>query len=353
VDTRNPKIDRRGFMKTGASLAAGAAMLKGATARAAVPDSKSIQNTGAIPVRRFGKTGHELPVFGHGGSAMINIFFDKYQTGDTLGSVEERVAMVRQAYDMGVRYFDTARGYAESESIMGKALNDVRDNVYIASKVAVFDPAHTRRSVEKSLEELQTDYVDSMQIHSPSIERLGVKESMKIHAELDKMRDEGMIRFLGLTTHVAFEEVYEMISTGGFDQVLLARGYFNMGLNAILTDPTIQWREACMAKAHELDMGIVVMKVLGAAIFAHNARNLFPDADDKTLGKLPAAAIRYVMSDPRVSMCNLGISFPSDLEKNLTTFTGDMSFTNQDRELLAKYSVKAYESEMVQGLEKV
>ena len=49
-----------------------------------------------------------------------------------------------------------------------------------------------------------------------------------------------MIQFIGLTTHVAFERVHEMIETGGFDQVLLARGYFKNVLGDIIDEFEIQ-----------------------------------------------------------------------------------------------------------------
>ncbi len=68
--------------------------------------------------------------------------------------------MVRYAFDQGIRYFDTARVYSESESIVGKGLKDVRKDAFIATKVAVTAPNQVRKSLEKSLEQLGMDYVD-------------------------------------------------------------------------------------------------------------------------------------------------------------------------------------------------
>ena len=70
---------------------------------------------------------------------MVGIWIKSY--GAPLLSVDERAAMVRHAYDQGVRYFDTARVYYESESIMGKGLKGVRDKVFLATKVATAIPA--------------------------------------------------------------------------------------------------------------------------------------------------------------------------------------------------------------------
>ena len=64
---------------------------------------------------------------------------------------------------------------------------------------------------------------------------------MKVHAELVKLRDEKLLRFIGLTTHVAFETVHEMIKTDGFDQVLLAYGYVRKGMDTMLSNRKIEY----------------------------------------------------------------------------------------------------------------
>ena len=141
-----------------------------------------------IPLRPFGKTGHKLPVLGMGGSAFVQVFIAAY--GVPLLSMEERVAMVRLGYDRGIRYFDTARVYGESERIVGQALKGVRDDCYVATKCHISDPAKTRETVEKSLKELDMDRVDCVQVHSPCIEAVGFEGAMKVHAQLVKLRDE-------------------------------------------------------------------------------------------------------------------------------------------------------------------
>ena len=159
------------------------------------------------------------------------------------------------------------------------------------------------------------------------------------------MKEEGLVRFIGLTTHVVFETVHKMISTGGFDQVLLAYGYFNKGMNTLLSNQNMQQRELCLAKAHELNMGIVAMKVMGASVFGHNAQAVVTDFDREALAKLPGAAIRWVMQDERISMLNIGVSKPSDIDDNLVVLRDDLKLTNDDRRLLAGFSARAYESE--------
>src|SRR5215472_153757 len=116
-------LPRREFLKAGFAAAL------------AVPPAKPITLTNAIPARPFGKTGHALPILAHGGSALVEKWSAGY--GVTVGSFAQRVEMVRHAYDRGIRYFDTSRNYMESESIYGEALRDVRQNIYLATKVGI------------------------------------------------------------------------------------------------------------------------------------------------------------------------------------------------------------------------
>ncbi len=339
------ELKRREFLKSGMVLGGATTAMAGGVfspqARAADAGKPAEQAT-TMPVRAFGKTGWKMPVLGMGGSAMIKQWNKEYGVG--VLPLEERVAMVRYAYDRGVRYFDTARVYAESESIMGQGLKGIREHVYIATKIADPRPTHTRASLEKSLKELQTDYVDCAQIHSPAIEKAGFEGAMKIHEQLLKLKDEGLVRFIGLTTHVAFEDVAKMVATGGFDQVLLAYAYFNRGLDTMLSHRNIQHRAVCLAKAHELGMAIVSMKVMGAGVFSHNSGNLVPGFAAEQLPKLPGAAIRWVLDDERISMLNIGISLPQDIDDNIAVLSEDLKLTNDDRRLLAEFSGKAYEA---------
>jgi predicted aldo/keto reductase-like oxidoreductase len=344
---RNPA--RREFLKSSALAAAGTSLLGASAAVAAAPAAKAIEvGPSGIPLRSFGKTGHKLPVLGMGGSAMVQIFIQAY--GVPLLTMDDRVAMVRHAYDSGIRYFDTARVYGESEQIMGKGLKGVRDNCYVATKCHITDPTKVRATLEKSLKELDMDYVDCVQVHSPCIEAVGFDGAMKVHAELVKLRDEKMLRFIGLTTHVAFETVCRMIQTDGFDQVLLAYGYVRKGMDTMLSNKKIEHRELCLANAAERGMAIVAMKVMGANMLSHNATKMVPDYDVQRLAKIPPAAIRWVLQDERVSMLNIGASMPGDIDKNLAVVRGDTKFTNQDRDLLADFSSRLYDSDAVKAL---
>jgi len=355
MDEKKEGMDRRHFLKTGIQ-AGGVMAFAAAAGKASAADvaetktapGKDISNPGKLPSRTFGRTGHELPIFGHGGSAMVAHEMKHY--GLPLLPDEERIAMVRHGYDRGMRYFDTARIYGDSENIMGAALKDVRHDVFINSKVFVMSPDRVRLSVEKSLEALDTDYVDAMQIHGPVVERLGYEGCMPIYEELAKLREEGMIRFIGMSGHSRFEEMYKLIASNNFDTILIEMGYFRKGYNTRHSNENLEWRQVCLAKAAELNVAISAMKVFGASIFGHNSRNVVADFDEEARAKLPAAAIRYVLSDPRVHMLTIGISMPEDIDRNIEILMGDTTFTVEDRELLASFSLRAYDSPLVQDM---
>ncbi len=340
--------NRRDFLKTSALGATAATMASSASHAAAPKDKVITTKPGAIPERAFGKTGHTLPIFAHGGSAMFKGDIAYY--GVPLLPLEERIAMVRHGYESGIRYFDTARIYGESEEIIGKALADVRDNVYIASKALVMETDRVRSSVERSLEALGTSYIDCMQIHGPVIERFGYEGCMPMYEELVKLRDEGLIRFIGMTGHSRFEEMYKMIDSGHFDTLLIEYGYFHKGYNTRHSPESVEWRGKCVARAAEQGMGILAMKVFAAWVFNHNSKALVPDFDEEQRAKLARAAIRFVLNDERVQLLNIGISMPSDIDTNIALLNGDTKLTNEDKNILEAFSQKAYLHPMVTDL---
>ncbi|HJN14483.1 MAG TPA: aldo/keto reductase, partial [Armatimonadota bacterium] len=200
-------IERRAFIRKAAEVAGAAAAVTGLASRrqeaqetAAEPaEPTPITQSGTIPTRVLGRTGVEVPILGFGGAAL------PAKWGNAL-STEDRVKLVRRAYDSGVRYFDTAISYTyeDSQAIIGEALKDVRDNVFITTKVDFWDVSkpdgrfttvpkgEATRQVEMNLGELQSEYIDAIMLHgTPGVEQMTVKQCMEVHAELAKARDEG------------------------------------------------------------------------------------------------------------------------------------------------------------------
>ena len=330
-------LRRRDFLKRTGQAAVAAGLAAGVAA-AAAPKDKKLKLADTIPARAFGKTGVKLPALGYGGAGLPKVW------GNPL-SLEDRVKLVRYAYERGVRYFDTASNYMESQSILGTALKDLRDSVYLATKVETTVVARVRKAVEKSLKELQTDHIDVIQIHgTPGLEQMSVKQAMKIHGELVKLRDEGVVRLIGFSAHSYFDKALALISTGGFDQCMLSYGYLPRGHNQLFSARMVALRNLCVAKAHERGMGIVAMKVIGAGVLGAWSGHVVPRFDKERTKKLPAAAIRYVLQDRRVHLLTIGMRLKHEIDANIKTLAGDVAYRTDDRALLAEFCARALDS---------
>ena len=75
------------------------------------------------------------------------------------------VKLLRAAYEGGIRFYDTANAYTDSEEKIGLALSDVRSDIVIATKSAARDKAGVLAHIENSLRMLKTDYIDLFQFH--------------------------------------------------------------------------------------------------------------------------------------------------------------------------------------------
>ena len=125
------------------------------------------------------------------------------------GSSDDRQskAALKQAYQAGVNFFDTADiyGSGHSEELLGRTLRDVRHQVYLATKVGslphsgkvmpvALDHHHIRLSVEASLNRLQTDYIDLYQLHSPPVNQI-----YQAITTLQELKEAGKIRYIGVS----------------------------------------------------------------------------------------------------------------------------------------------------------
>lgn len=163
---------------------------------------------------KLGNSGIETSPLGLGCWA-IGGLFKLFGEPDGWGEVDdsESIRAIRRAMELGVSLFDTADAYGtgHSEEVLGRALQDVRKRVVIATKGGfVHDrekreiygedtsPAYIRKALEASLKRLQTEYVDVYQVHNGTI--AGERIEPLFH-ELDKLRAEGKIRAYGWSTY--------------------------------------------------------------------------------------------------------------------------------------------------------
>ncbi len=350
------QFDRREFLRQSACAAAVASVA--AATSAAAPKDKKIRLAGPLPARAFGETGVTLPILGYGGAALPKKWANPLST-------EDRVKLVRHAYDSGIRYFDTSISYtyAESQAIIGQALKDVRDNVFITTKVDFWNRSkpdgritklnkgEVARQIEKNLAELQTDYIDAVLIHgTPGVEQMTVEQCMEVHAELVKARDKGLVRFVGFSAHGYFDKALALIKTGQFDLCMLACGYLPRGHNQRFSEKSIDLRAKCLAEAHERKMGIVAMKVVGAGMLGAWAGYVVPSFDKERLKDLPGSAIRYVLRDSRIHVLAIGMRLPGEIDANIKTLAGDTAYTDADRALLEQFGPQALGSDAMKKM---
>jgi predicted aldo/keto reductase-like oxidoreductase len=302
------------------------------------------QSSVTLPIRTLGKTGLKMPLLGYGGAALPTRWRNPL-------SYEERVALVRYAFDRGIRYFDTAGNYMESQAILGEALKDRRREVCLVTKVETTKPEEVRKAVEKSLKELRTDYLDILLIHgTPGLEQMSVEQAMKIHAELVKLRDEKITRFIGFSAHGYFDKALALINSGGFEMCMLSYGFMPRGSSSVWTPRMTKLRDECLAKAHERGMGIVAMKVIGGGWLGRWSGYLVPGFDKQRIAQLPAAAIRYVLQDKRVDLLDIGMSFKEQVDANIKIVASGGACTAEDRALLSEFSAKLYETDTIKKM---
>ena len=173
-------------------------------------------------------------------------------------SDEEAVKIVRTAYDRGVKFFDTARFYTDSEHKLGLALSDVRSQVYISSKTAAVKPEDFWKDLDTTLTNLKTDYLDIYQFHNPSFcpkpgDDSGVYECML------EAKKQGKIRHIGITNH-RLAVANEAIESGLYETLQFPFCY-------LATEDDIALVRACKEK----DMGFIAMKALSGGLITNSA----------------------------------------------------------------------------------
>lgn len=225
-------------------------------------------------------------------------------------SATRTIDLARAAIERGVNYFDTSPDYtgSNSEQLLGKAMQGHRDKMFIATKFCVAD-GHLQNetpvpeiiaAVDASLKRLQTDHVDLIHIHScDRVERL---MAPNIHEAFDRLKEQGKVRFLGVSTHTPnLEEVANAaIDSGRFDVMMLA---YHFGM----------WPSFghILEKAKQADVGIVAMKTLKGGLHT----NLADFRDERAA--YSQAAFRWVLSNPDVSALVVSFWQPEQLDEYL------------------------------------
>jgi predicted aldo/keto reductase-like oxidoreductase len=200
---------------------------------------------GDVPKRVFGKTGEKLTIVGQAGGRFPLIAFD------------EAKAITLRAYELGLNYFDTARGYwdGRSEEVYGAVLPPFRKKIFLTTKSVKRTRAEAEADLDASLKALRTDYIDLWQIHAVS----EMKEVDRIFAPggaieaFEGAKKAGKCRFIGFTGHHDPFVHLEMLKRyDKYDSIL-------MPLNA--ADPAyLSFERNVLPVAVERGIGIQAMK---------------------------------------------------------------------------------------------
>jgi uncharacterized protein len=164
-------------------------------------------------------------------------------------SVEESTALLRKAVEGGVNFFDTARGYSDSEEKVGHAFADMRDDVIIATKMSAPNRTKLLETLEVSLTNLQTDHVDVLQLHNPR-EVPDPDDPESSYAGLKEAQRQGKARFIGITNH-RLDVAIQAAKSGLFDTM-------QFPLSAISAATDLRLIDLC----REQDIGVIAMKAL-------------------------------------------------------------------------------------------
>jgi aryl-alcohol dehydrogenase-like predicted oxidoreductase len=170
----------------------------------------------------------------------------------------ESVELLRAAFDGGINFYDTARGYSDSESKLGAAFAGMRDRVIIATKSLAHDAAKMNADLERSLTELHTDYIDIYQFHLAAKSH-GPGEPDGLYDAAVKAREQGRIRFIGLTAHRLGVAV-EAAKSGLYDSIQFPFSHLS-------SEEDVELASACRAN----DVGFIAMKALSGGLITDAA----------------------------------------------------------------------------------
>ena len=257
--------------------------------------------------RRFGKTEELISVITLGGM--------RFKHGWTpprnhlpKDSIEHCISTTSMALDLGINHIETAHGYMKSELLFGHALKELgvpRKQFKMMTKGAPMSGDGTRSLVEEQLEALGLDYVDFYGWHG-----INNKELLKIAVEkngpvetLHRLKDEGLIRHVGFSTHAPLDTILDAMQTGLFSFINLHYYYF------------FQRNLPAVQLAETMDMGVFIISPneKGGMLFK-------PSEKLKNLCK-PLTPIvfngRFCLSHPEITTLSMGIHEPKHFPQNL------------------------------------
>lgn len=296
--------------------------------------------------RRLGRTGLAVSILGYGAGAVGGLF--------TRGAAADQDRAIGRAIDAGITYFDTASRYGdgESERNLGRALPR-RDGLVLGTKFRLTAADRGRsaeaieRSLEASLQRLQRDHVDLLQLHNPLAavdagDRLAVDIALEqVAPALERLRKAGKTRFVGFSGVGEPAALHRAVGSGLFDTVQVVYNALNPSAGGAMpaNTPGLDYG-GLLDKAHAGGMGTIVIRALAGGALSGSAERhpiamqsvdpigsapSFTDDVVRAQALLPAAraagcdslaeyAQRFVIGHPAVSTMLIGTATLEQLE---------------------------------------
>jgi predicted aldo/keto reductase-like oxidoreductase len=234
--------------------------------------------------------------------------------------------VISRAVDMGITYFDTARGYqsGNNERMVGAALKASRNKIVLSSKSESKTAAEAMAHLETSLKELGTDYLDIWYMHARDTVAAIPDEQVTVWENAKK---QGKIRHIGISTHNPAAIVDRVLAVGKFEVMLSTYNFTVGGAN----DPAYKRLVAA-------GIGMVAMKVMAPASRAGGFSNLPGYRADRmdrvTKPGGPVAALKWVLRDQRFATTIPSMTDIDQLEANFRAMSEP--FSAADEKLLAR-----------------
>jgi hypothetical protein len=262
-----------------------------------------------IQYRRFGRTELSIPVFSCGGMRYQYKWKDVPDWQIPSDNQANLEAVIQRSVELGINHIETARGYGTSEVQLGKILPRFpRERLIVQTKVAPMKNAEEfRKTFETSLKNLRLDYVDLLGLHGINTAEL-LDYSVRPGGCLEVARQlqaEGMVRFIGFSTHGPTDIIVRAIETDQFDYVNLHWYYINQR----------NWPAIAAATRHDMGVFIISPSDKGGMLYKppQTLVDLCHPLSPMVFNDL------FCLSHPQVHTLSLGASRPTDFDEHLQT----------------------------------
>jgi predicted aldo/keto reductase-like oxidoreductase len=347
-------IDRREFLKTAGSTAmvmSGLGLVAGCKNAGSNASAGSAVNNGngEMTLRTNRVSGDKVSILGYGCMRWPMI---KDENGRDIVDQETVDHLIDYAIEHGVNYFDTAPVYlqGQSESATGRSLKRYpRDSYFIATKLSNFSNATKENSIEmyrKSLENLQTEYIDYYLLHSLA-NGAGFRQRFVDNGIMDFLMEErkaGRIRNLGFSFHGSAE---------GFDEMMEYHEKYHWDFVQIQLN-YVDWRHASGRNAQaeylqqELDkrgiQSVIMEPLLGGRLSKVPQYVADRLKERNPQGSVASWAFRFAGTHPGVLCVLSGMTYMEHLQDNVGTYSplvplteDELAFLDETAEIMQKY----------------